>query len=66
VARRRYAVVRRNNKMPFINSNETKLYYKEFGTGNPILVLHGGPGVDHKYMLNLKALAKYYRLIFVD
>ncbi|MDP8200831.1 MAG: hypothetical protein P9M11_01670 [Candidatus Tenebribacter burtonii] len=52
--------------MPFINSNETKLYYKEFGTGNPILVLHGGPGVDHKYMLNLKALAKYYRLIFVD
>lgn len=52
--------------MPYIKSNDTKIYYKEFGTGNPILVLHGGPGVDHKYMLNLRELAKYYRLIFVD
>ena len=47
-------------------SNGTKIYYTEFGKGSPILVLHGGPGVDHKYMLGLKPLSKYYRLIFVD
>ena len=52
--------------MPFIISNDTKIYYKEFGTGIPILVLHGGPGVDHKYMLSLKPLSKQYRLIFID
>lgn len=52
--------------MPFVRSNNTELYYTEYGSGKPIIVLHGGPGVDHKYMLNLKSLSKKYRLIFID
>ncbi len=45
-------------KMPFIISNATKIYYKEISSGRSILILHGGPGVDHKYMLNFKSLSK--------
>ena len=52
--------------MPFVVSNNAKIYYIEFGSGSPILILHGGPGLDHKYMLGLKRLSKYYRLIFID
>ena len=52
--------------MPKIISENIDLYYNEIGSGTPVLMLHGGPGVDHKYMRNLKALSEKYRLIFVD
>src|SRR5437667_12784678 len=31
--------------------NNTQLYYFVVGTGEPILILHGGPGLDHTYLL---------------
>ena len=52
--------------MPYLDLNDERIFYTEFGSGSPILVLHGGPGVDHKYMLSLKPLSKKYRLIFID
>lgn len=43
------------------------LYYIEIGEGEPIVILHGGPGLDHSYFLpQMEALSKKHRLIFFD
>ena len=37
------------------------------GHGEPIVIVHGGPGLDHTYLLpQMEALAQHYRLIFYD
>lgn len=47
--------------------NGTELFYQTIGQGEPILVLHGGPGLNHQYLLDgLTPLAKNYQLIFYD
>ena len=35
----------------FLNVNGTTLFYKTMGSGEPIVVLHGGPGFDHRQFL---------------
>jgi proline iminopeptidase len=43
------------------------MYYKMMGSGIPLLILHGGPGLDHSYFLpQFAELAKDYKLIFID
>lgn len=42
------------------------LFTKIMGDGPPILMMHGGPGVDHTSLLPLKPLADTYRLIYYD
>ncbi len=45
----------------------TKLYYKTIGEGEPILIVHGGPGLEHSYFLpHFNELAKKHKLIFFD
>jgi len=47
--------------------NGTKLYIKTMGHGEPIVLVHGGPGLNHSYFLpQFKELAKHYKLIFYD
>lgn len=36
------------------------------GTGTPLLVLHGGPGVPHDYLANLAALGDERPVVFYD
>lgn len=44
-----------------------RLYYKVMGEGPPIVVIHGGPSLDHRYLLpGLDRLARRHRLIFFD
>lgn len=46
-----------------------KLFYKSFGkpTKGHILCLHGGPGLNHEYILSLADLSKHgYQVIFYD
>ncbi|WP_029725304.1 proline iminopeptidase-family hydrolase [Sphingomonas sp. UNC305MFCol5.2] len=45
-----------------------KVYWRRFGSGKrtPLLILHGGPGAAHNYMLSLKALADDRPVIFYD
>jgi len=46
---------------------KTSLYSREIGRGQSIIVLHGGPDFDHRYLLpDLDRLADTYRLIYYD
>lgn len=51
----------------YINVDQGKLFYEKFGSGSPIIVLHGGPGGDHKLFLpQMLELAKAHEVIFYD
>lgn len=51
----------------YVPVGDTRLYVVERGEGLPILVLHGGPGLDHHMFGDyLDPLARDFRLIFVD
>jgi proline iminopeptidase len=51
----------------FVDANGVLIYYRAFGNGKPLLILHGGPGASHEYFLPyLVPLAKTNRLIFID
>lgn len=44
-----------------------RLFFREFGKGQAVLCLHGGPGATHDYMLPLSELAEDgYRVVFYD
>jgi proline iminopeptidase len=54
-------------KDTMLSVNGTSLFIREIGTGTPIIIVHGGPGLNHTYFLpHLNALSKKYRLIFYD
>ena len=47
--------------------NGTELFVKRLGAGEPIVVVHGGPLLEHGYLLeHLEPLAEDYELIFYD
>jgi len=51
----------------FVDANGVLLYYKAIGRGEPLLVLHGGPGASHDYFLPyLLPLARKNCVIFID
>ena len=51
----------------FVDAHGVLIYYVAFGTGSPLVVLHGGPGASHDYFLPyLLPLARTHRLIFID
>ena len=51
----------------YLDANGVLLYYKAFGQGPPLLIVHGGPGASHDYFLpHLIPLARRNRLIFID
>jgi proline iminopeptidase len=46
---------------------DTKLFIVEHGKGYPLLLLHGGPGLDHTMFGDyLNQLTNQFRLILVD
>lgn len=47
--------------------NGTFLYIRTMGAGEPIVIVHGGPGMNHTYFLqHLDQLAKKFKLVFYD
>ncbi|KYG78735.1 proline iminopeptidase-family hydrolase [Roseivirga echinicomitans] len=51
----------------FLEINGSQVYYKTMGQGEPLVIVHGGPVMDHSYLLpHLEELAKDYQLIFYD
>lgn len=46
---------------------DARLFYEVVGTGDPIVVVHGGPGLDHAYLRpGLDALATRHTVIYYD
>ena len=53
--------------MPLLPVHDTHLFVEERGEGFPLLVLHGGPGLDsHEFADYLDPLTDAYRLVFID
>jgi proline iminopeptidase len=51
----------------YVDANGVLIYYKAFGSGAPLVIVHGGPGASHDYFLpHLVPLARTNRLIFID
>lgn len=51
----------------FVPVRNARIYYREIGQGQPILLLHGGPDFDHTYFLpDMDRLADTFRLIYYD
>ena len=51
----------------YVDAKGVLIYFTEFGQGPPLLVVHGGPGASHDYLLPyLVPLARKHRLIFID
>ena len=52
--------------MPKIQIRDVSLFVEVIGSGPPLLIMHGGPGVDHTTMHSLRALADRFTLVFYD
>jgi len=52
--------------MTTITVRGVSLFVKVIGQGNPLLIMHGGPGMDHTSMLPLQPCADQFTLIFYD
>jgi proline iminopeptidase len=51
----------------YVDAQGVYIYWKSFGSGPPLLILHGGPGASHDYFLpHLVPLARQNRLVFID
>lgn len=52
----------------YVQVDQGKLFYQKFGSGGtPIVVVHGGPGLDQTYLQpQMLALAKDHEVIFYD
>src|SRR6478672_12796403 len=51
----------------YVDANGVMIYYKSFGKGDPLVIVHGGPGASHDYFLpHLIPLARTNRLVFID
>jgi hypothetical protein len=51
----------------YIEANGASFYYKAVGKGELVLVLHGGPGLEHGYLLpGLPRISHGHRFIFFD
>ena len=51
----------------FVDSGGVLIYFKAVGRGPPLVIVHGGPGASHDYLLpNVYRLATSYRLVFID
>jgi len=52
----------------FVDAGEgIRLWYGEQGQGTPIVVIHGGPGMDHNSLTaDLEPLTRRHRLIYYD
>jgi proline iminopeptidase len=51
----------------YVKINGSDVYYKTMGAGSPIVFIHGGPVLDHSYLLPPMAeLARDHQLIFYD
>lgn len=52
--------------MPNILIRDVSLFVKIIGRGYPVVLMHGGPGLDHSTLLPLQPLSNQFTMIFYD
>lgn len=52
--------------MTRIAIRDVSLFVKVMGHGHPLVLMHGGPGLDHTTLSSLEPLADQYTLVFYD
>ncbi len=51
----------------YVDARGVLIYYQTIGYGAPLMIVHGGPGVSHDYLMPyLLPLARNNQLIFID
>jgi pimeloyl-ACP methyl ester carboxylesterase len=50
----------------YLNVNDIKVYYEIYGTGEPLLLLHGNGGSMESFGFQIPELSKYFQVIAVD
>jgi proline iminopeptidase len=51
----------------YVDAHGAWIYYKTFGRGSPLVIVHGGPGASHDYLMpHLVPLARNNRLVLID
>ena len=56
----------RNRSGKYIDVDSAKLYYEEYGKGEPLILLHGNGGSIADFYLQIPYLSKYFRVIALD
>jgi pimeloyl-ACP methyl ester carboxylesterase len=54
------------NAGKYVLVNGIKMYYEEYGTGEPLLLLHGNSESIQSFRLQIPEFSKFYRVIAVD
>ncbi|MDX1416671.1 MAG: alpha/beta fold hydrolase, partial [Candidatus Promineifilaceae bacterium] len=52
--------------MTNLSIRDNSLFVRVVGEGYPILLIHGGPGMDHTTLLSLESCADQFTLIYYD
>jgi proline iminopeptidase len=52
--------------MTTMEIRDASLFVKVVGQGPPLVLMHGGPGLDHTSLLSLEACADQFTLVFYD
>jgi pimeloyl-ACP methyl ester carboxylesterase len=50
----------------YIEINEAKIYYEEYGKGDPLLLIHGNQGIIKTMGNQIDGFKSKYRVIIVD
>src|SRR5512138_2910515 len=52
--------------MPNMKIRDASLYVEVVGRGDPLVLMHGGPGLDHISLTPFRELADRHTLVFYD
>ena len=55
-----------SNNGQYLEVNNTKIYYEQYGEGSPVLLLHGGMGSISNFDTLIPDLSKHFKLIAID
>ncbi|AJW63151.1 2-hydroxy-6-oxo-6-(2'-aminophenyl)hexa-2,4-dienoic acid hydrolase [Elizabethkingia miricola] len=56
----------KNKNGKYIDLKDAKIYYEEYGKGQPLLFLHGNNGSISDFSMQIPFFAKHYRVIAID
>lgn len=50
----------------YASANGLQMFYEEYGTGEPLILLHGGTGLSQMWQPHIRSLASHFRVITPD